>query len=439
MATAPRETISLGAGLALALRQLRANARDAAAYNVQIISRERSLVLLFLLSGASFAAVTRAESSELRRERRTAAKKATTKALAPPPASKALDGEAKNSKRATPGRSTFWRDLHYLLSIALPKGIFSKGGALLTSQFGLLLVRTLLTVRATQANTFLLTRAIAGGDWRYWSRWVGNFLAWACSGTVVNSGLRYTESLIAIELRNGLTRAAHSRYLSGNAFYRAAVLKSTPGLDGADQRICSDIAAFSRETAALYGHSFKPCLEFMLALTAAATELGLSRPVALFSSQIFITLALRSLTPPLGKMVAREAELEGGLRTAHARLIAHAEEVAFLKGGDTERGILNTRLGALISTLRFHNLQRIRRSVSENIGKFQGLLVGGLFVHLPFLIRTSVTEGDRISSFRATEELMLRCGSAFTEVLFLGKSIDEVRVRHARAWSGHAS
>jgi hypothetical protein len=55
------------------------------------------------------------------------------------------------------------------------------------------------------------------------------------------------------------------------------------------------------------------------------------------------------------------------------------------------------------------------------------LLVGGLFVHLPFLVRRSATEGDRISSFRATEELMLRCGSAFTEVLFLGKSIDEVR------------
>jgi hypothetical protein len=62
-------------------------------------------------------------------------------------------------------------------------------------------------------------------------------------------------------------------------------------------------------------------------------------------------------------------------------------------------------------------------------GKFQGLLVGGLFVHLPFLVRRSATEGDRISSFRATEELMLRCGSAFTEVLFLGKAIDEVRAR----------
>jgi ATP-binding cassette subfamily D (ALD) long-chain fatty acid import protein len=59
--------------------------------------------------------------------------------------------------------------------------------------------------------------------------------------------------------------------------------------------------------------------------------------------------------------------------------------------------------------------------------RFQGLLVGGIFVHLPFLVRMTASEGDRVSAFRATEELMLRCGSAFTEVLFLGKSIDEAR------------
>jgi hypothetical protein len=275
-------------------------------------------------------------------------------------------------------------------------------------------------VRATQTNTLLLTRAIAQGSWPIWSRWVGNFLLWAGSATVVNSGLRYTEALIALELRNGLTRAAHARYLTGTNFYRASVLKNTQGLDNADQRICSDIAAFSQETARLYGHSFKPVLEFGLSLAAAAGELGYSRPLTLFATQVAFITALRGLTPGLGKMVAREAELEGNFRAAHSRLIAHAEEVAFLRGGDTERGILNARLTALIGAQRIHSLQRIRRSVTENIGKFQSLLVGGWFVHIPFLARAAASEGDRVSAFRATEELMLRCGGAFTEVLFLG-------------------
>lgn len=46
-----------------------------------------------------------------------------------------------------------------------------------------------------------------------------NFGGWMASGTVVNSGLRYVESLIAIEMRQNLTRAAHARYLQAR-FYR---------------------------------------------------------------------------------------------------------------------------------------------------------------------------------------------------------------------------
>ena len=33
--------------------------------------------------------------------------------------------------------------------------------------------------------------------------------------------------------------------------------------------------------------------------------------------------------------------LEGSFRSSHSRLIAHSEEVAFLQGADTERGILD--------------------------------------------------------------------------------------------------
>jgi ABC-type uncharacterized transport system fused permease/ATPase subunit len=260
---------------------------------------------------------------------------------------------------------------------------------------------------------------------QYWARWTVHFGMWMSSAVVVNSGLRYTEQLLALELRNSLTRAAHARYMANNAFYRTAVLHAG-SLDNVDQRICSDVEAFSREAAFLYGHSFKPILEFVLTLQESAQQLGLKRPLALFASQVLVTTALRSVTPSLGRMVAKEAELEGSFRAAHSRLIAHAEEVAFLKGGDTERGILNSRLSALVGAQRWHALQRIRKSVAENIGKFQGLLVGGVFVHVPFLLRDTVGEGQRISTFRATEELMLKAGQSFVEILMLSKSLDEL-------------
>ena len=318
----------------------------------------------------------------------------------------------------------FWKELSYLVKVAMPNP-YCRFSQLLAAQFTLLVMRTLLTVRANKVNTYYLTKAISSANWQFWVRWFFNFGGWMGSAVVVNSGLRYTETLIQIELRNALTRHAHKKYMTANNFYRTAVLREG-GLDNVDQRIVADIDAFPREAAFLYGHSFKPILEFTLSLTEAAKELGYSRPLALFGAQIFITTVLRQMSPSLGKMVAKEQALEGGFRHTHARLIAHAEEVALLGGAEREIGILDDGLKNLVVTQRWHALQRIRKSVADNVSKFQGLLVGSIFVHVPFMVRAMSSEGERISTFRATEELMLRCGSAFTEVLLLGRNLDEL-------------
>ena len=332
----------------------------------------------------------------------------------------ALGGRRKKEKVG----AEFWDELAYLVKIAAP-GPFCHFSRLLAAQFSLLVMRTLLTVRANKVNTFYLTRAISTASWKFWTRWFFNFSGWMGSAVVVNSGLRYTETLIQIELRAALTKRAHQKYMAANNFYKTAVLRDG-GLDNVDQRIVADIDAFAKEAAFLYGHSFKPILEFTLSLTEAAKELGYSRPLALFGAQIFITAVLRQMSPSLGRMIAKEQALEGGFRHTHARLIAHAEEVALLGGAEREIGILDDGLKNLVVTQRWHALQRIRKSVADNVSKFQGLLVGSIFVHVPFMVRAANSEGERISAFRATEELMLRCGSAFTEVLLLGRNLDEL-------------
>ena len=174
----------------------------------------------------------------------------------------------------------FWKELSYLVKVAMPNP-YCRFSQLLAAQFTLLVMRTLLTVRANKVNTYYLTKAISSANWQFWVRWFFNFGGWMGSAVVVNSGLRYTETLIQIELRNALTRHAHKKYMTANNFYRTAVLREG-GLDNVDQRIVADIDAFSREAAFLYGHSFKPILEFTLSLTEAAKELGYSRPLALF-------------------------------------------------------------------------------------------------------------------------------------------------------------
>ena len=114
-------------------------------------------------------------------------------------------GKAKPKKGSAgaagsaPGRE-FWDELGYLLRVAVP-GPLSNGGQLLAAQFALLVMRTLITVRANKVNTFYLTKAISQASWQYWVRWFVNFGGWMVSGVVVNSGLRYVETLIYLELR----------------------------------------------------------------------------------------------------------------------------------------------------------------------------------------------------------------------------------------------
>ena len=98
----------------------------------------------------------------------------------------------------------FWSELSYLCRLAGLSNPFSRGGRLLVAQFCLLVMKTLVTVRCSKLCVYFLTRAIAQASWKYWVRWMFNFLGWTCAGVVVNSGLKYTESLIELEVRDRL-------------------------------------------------------------------------------------------------------------------------------------------------------------------------------------------------------------------------------------------
>lgn len=46
---------------------------------------------------------------------------------------------------------------------------------------------------------------------------------------------------------------------------------------------------------------------------------------------------LKLMTPPFGKLAAEQGAREGNLRFVHARLITHAEEIAFYGGHEIEK------------------------------------------------------------------------------------------------------
>lgn len=335
--------------------------------------------------------------------------------------STAVIAAAAAAKRA---RQDPWSQLMRLMRICMPNGA-SRASLLFVAQFFLLVCRSLLSVKAVKSTVYYLTNAISKASWSAWSNWVVSFGFWMGGGIVINSGLHFVETLIALTLRDTLTRHIHEKYLSDNMFYKASLSKGAR-MDNLDQRITKDVAEFSQKVAFLYGHSFKPVLEFVLSLREASKDVGWNRPLLLFFVSMVVNTGLRSFVPSLGAQVKREAQLEGNFVHAHSRLIGHAEEVAFLQGAKSEQGILDEHVGALIDLRAAHNVAKLRKYGTDNFLKFFGLMLGGVFIHVPYLLRPELAPAERISSFRATEQMMLGCGSAFTEILLLRNNTAEL-------------
>ncbi len=337
----------------------------------------------------------------------------------------------KKSKRRRRNRGKlFWPRLIALLKICVPS-MRSREARLLAVQFGFLMLRSLITVRIFRLSTMLLTQAISLASWKHWARWLVNFSGWMGIGTLTNSALKYIEALLAIGFRTRLTQHIHKLYMSNKSFYRLATTNqpnkpSAGNLDHVDARISEDLRLFSTKLAHLYGHSFKPILEFLFIIGVTIKDLGAWRPFALFASLGVINGVLKKLGPNLSSMVAAEQASEGAFRHAHARVRQHAEAVAFLGGAAAEERILNASFLRLCSLRTWHALRKLGKDMADQFFKFQALLIGGVFVHVPFLNRPEMRPAERIAAFRATEVLMLKCGSAFGEVLLLGKSLDTI-------------
>lgn len=73
--------------------------------------------------------------------------------------------------------------------------------------------------------------------------------------------------------------------------------------------------------------------------------------LGLFFMSLLVQLSasvMRALTPPFGKYVADEAQLEGEFRFEHSRLIDYSEEIALYNGHEAEKDTLDKGYFTLI-------------------------------------------------------------------------------------------
>ena len=276
----------------------------------------------------------------------------------------AIDDKKENSttKRAALNKQ-FLRDLKRLVLIAIP-GIWSKEFFILSLHTLFLVSRTYLSIKVAQLDGAIV-KTIVDRDVKGFLRFLFIWIALAVPATYINSMIRFLESKLAIAFRTRLVDHFYGLYMTNDTYYRVENLDSR--LMNADQCLTEDVSKFCSALAHLHGQISKPLLDVILMtgqlLSLSKSKTGSSTrtaaPLGLAIFTIWLTVkALKSVSPPFGKLVAEQARLEGELRFGHSRLITNSEEISFYGGHLIENSVL--RNSYLRLAKHMNNIYKLR-------------------------------------------------------------------------------
>jgi len=263
-------------------------------------------------------------------------------------------------------------------------------------------------------------------SWPEFATCLTDFFVTGLAAAVVNSGIKFLTNAVTVAFRRRLTEYVHSRYLAHRNYYRAAVLR-LGNLDNADARIVEDLNQFCSTAADLFSRTFKPALDVLLSTQRMGASMGYGGLALLYGYFIASGAAVRFVSPPIPRLTAEQAALEGDFRRAHARLIAHAEEVAFLEGAAREQSILNGKLrGVTAFASRLHLLQ-FRQGIIDQWGlKYFASCIGWPILAVPFLTHPSNDVAEVAARYREYDSLLQAASASVGDLLLVYKKLQRL-------------
>ncbi|KAG7092761.1 hypothetical protein E1B28_009086 [Marasmius oreades] len=353
-------------------------------------------------------------------------------------------GKESNGKDAGKSRvavdAVFYQRLARILKIVIP-GIRSKEAMLLIMHSSLLVLRTAISLYVAALDGKIVASLVRAQPLQFF--W--NILRWllvAVPATWTNSWLSYVQNKLAIAYRTRLTQVVMKEYLGeeyegpqGKVYYKLANLDDR--IKNADQMITHDIQRFSSHIAAVYSNLAKPTLDVILYNYQLSQNVGAEGLLVLTVLVQSTAGLLRRVTPPFGAYAALSAQLAGQLRHAHSRLTEFAEEVAFLRGENTEKLLLQRDYATVI----VHERKVLRRRwwfgcAEEGIVKWLWGSFGLVLCAIPVFFRIpgieNVDLGSRTEGFVTNRRLLLSASDAFGRVMYSYKDLSELAGYTAR-------
>lgn len=138
---------------------------------------------------------------------------------------------------------TFLRQLLAILRLSF-RSPFGSTARLVYLHSTFLVLRTVLSIAVARLDGYIV-RNIVSANKRGFLRGLALWFALAVPSTATNSMIRHLQGRLSAVIRTGLTRYTTELYLSSTPDLRYYRVAGEGALDGVDQYITSDVAAFA--------------------------------------------------------------------------------------------------------------------------------------------------------------------------------------------------
>ena len=142
---------------------------------------------------------------------------------------------------------------------------------------------------------------------------------------------------------------------------------------------------------------------------------------------LFFCFFFKLVSPPFGKLVAKQAQLEGEFRYAHSRLITNCEEIAFYNGHAVEKSHLTKAYLKLIKHMNRIFKLRIFYNMAEGfLMKYFWSAAGLLMIAIPAFTNTKSSASARTQDFIIARGLLISAADAIERIMSSYKELTEL-------------
>lgn len=355
-----------------------------------------------------------------------------------------------SSKRKTLVYAGFVKDLKYLATVVFPSVRCKE--ALQCYAFALvLLTRTLLSLVVAELDGYMVKQLI-NKDLKHIIYGISYWLLLAIPSSFVNALIKYLQNLIALSLRQRLSKHISELYFSNDAFYKlshhlaqlpSAEEPASPGPEAGspskkqrgapiqyppntEQAITEGVTQWAERFADAISSLGKPLVDVVLFTSVLTKILGWRNQVlatiAIWESSEFLGI----IRPNFSQQVQDRNGLEARLRGQFTRVVTNSEEIAFYSGEKREKGILKEHYEAIVNfTRKTLRRQCVYGTVEDFLTKYVWTAIGMVQVAVP-LLKGGGEAGDNAKYFISVRRIMQRGGDS-TERLIQGiKDIGEL-------------